>query len=127
MVEIRRTTVTDDLLVVLPSAKAVTDLQPQFDAIRQCPGSSGVIITGIAPPESGYDFYSRYFCPKHGIDEDPVTGSAHCALASYWCKKLGKSDASPRGGAINVHLDEQNQRVLLRGKAVMVMEGTVLA
>ncbi|KAM1207477.1 hypothetical protein ACFX13_008158 [Malus domestica] len=127
MVEIRRTTVTDDLLVVLPSAKAVTDLQPQFDAIRQCPGSSGVIITGIAPPESGYDFYSRYFCPKHGIDEDPVTGSAHCALASYWCKKLGKSDASPRGGAINVHPDEQNQRVLLRGKAVMVMEGTVLA
>ncbi|XP_050110081.1 uncharacterized protein LOC126588957 isoform X2 [Malus sylvestris] len=132
MVEIRRTTVTDDLLVVLPSAKAVTDLQPQIDAIRQCPGSRGVIVTGIAPPESGYDFYSRFFCPKHGIDEDPVCGSAHCALASYWCKKLGKSDvfayqAHSRGGAINIHLDEQNQRVLLRGKAVMVMEGTVLA
>ncbi|CAB4322040.1 unnamed protein product [Prunus armeniaca] len=131
MIDIRKTHVTDDLLVVLPSAKAVVDLQPKFDAIQKCPGSGGVIVTGIAPPESEYDFYSRYFCPKHGIDDDPVCGSAHCALASYWCKKLGKSDvfayaASRRGGAVSVHLDEQNQRVLLRGKAVTVMEGTVL-
>ncbi|KAH0978438.1 hypothetical protein GBA52_028157 [Prunus armeniaca] len=131
MVDIRKTHFTDDLLVVLPSAKAVVDLQPKFDAIQRCPGSRGVIVTGIAPPESEYDFYSRFFCPKYGIDEDPVCGSAHCALASYWCKKLGKSDvfayaASPRGGAVSVHLDEQNQRVLLRGKAVTVMEGTVL-
>ena len=66
--------------VVLPSAKAVTDLQPQLDAIRQCPGSSGVIITGIAPPESGYDFYSRFFCPKHGIDE---VSSLHCSLSKF--------------------------------------------
>lgn len=131
MIDIRKTHVTDDLLVVLPSAKAVVDLQPKFDAIQKCPGSRGVIVTGIAPPESEYDFYSRFFCPRYGIGEDPVCGSAHCALASYWCKKLGKSDvfayaASRRGGAVSVHLDEQNQRVLLRGKAVTVMEGTVL-
>ncbi|CAL2280897.1 unnamed protein product [Prunus armeniaca] len=131
MIDIRKTHVTDDLLVVLPSAKAVVDLQPKFDAIQKCPGSRGVIVTGIAPPESEYDFYSRFFCPRYGIGEDPVCGSAHCALASYWCKKLGKSDvfayaASPRGGAVSMHLDEQNRRVLLRGKAVTVMEGTVL-
>lgn len=55
--------------VVLPSAKAVVDLQPKFDAIQKCPGSRGVIVTGIAPPESEYDFYSRFFCPKNGIGE----------------------------------------------------------
>ncbi|MBA0610413.1 hypothetical protein Godav_011271, partial [Gossypium davidsonii] len=62
---------------------------------------------------------------------DPVCGSAHCALAPYWSQKLGKLDfvahaASPRGGIVKIHLDEQNQRVLLRGKAVMVMEGSIL-
>ncbi|PQQ16851.1 uncharacterized protein Pyn_08846 [Prunus yedoensis var. nudiflora] len=131
IIDIRRTTVTDDLLVVLPSAKDVVDLQPKFDAIQKCPGSRGVIVTGIAPPESEYDFYSRFFCPKLLLDEDQVCGSAHCGLAPFWCKKLGKSDvfayaASPRGGAVGMHLDEQNQRVLLPGKAVTVMEGTVL-
>ncbi|KAK9945333.1 hypothetical protein M0R45_010853 [Rubus argutus] len=117
--------------VVLPSGNTVADLQPHFDAIEKCPGSMGVIVTGIAPRESGYDFYSRFFCPKFGVNEDHVCGSAHCALAPYWCKKLGKCDvvayqASPRGGILYIHLDEQNQRVLLRGKAVTVMEGTVL-
>ncbi|XP_022771085.1 uncharacterized protein LOC111314216 isoform X2 [Durio zibethinus] len=62
---------------------------------------------------------------------DPVCGSAHCALAPYWSQKLGKCDfiahaASPRGGKLNIHLDEQNQRVFLRGKAVTVMEGSLL-
>ncbi|KAM1101669.1 hypothetical protein ACFX2B_007923 [Malus domestica] len=98
---------------VLPSANAVADLQPQPDAIKKCPGSRGVLATAIAPPESGYDF------------TDPVCGSAHCVLASYWCKKLGKSDvvgyvASHGGGRVRIHLDEQNQRVLRRGKAVTV-------
>ncbi|KAM5573206.1 putative isomerase BH0283 [Rosa sericea] len=129
VVEIMRT-VADNLLVVLPSGKTVADLLPQFDAIEKCPGT-GVIVTGVAPPESGFDFISRFFCPKFGISEDAVTGSAHCGLAPYWCKKLGKCDvvayqASPRGGTLNIRLDEKNQRVLLRGKAVTVMEGTVL-
>ncbi|CAK7326017.1 unnamed protein product [Dovyalis caffra] len=91
----------------------------------------GVIVSGVAPPESGFDFYSRFFCPKFGINEDPVCGSAHCALAPYWSKKLGKCDlmayqASPRSGILDIHLDDQNQRVLLRGKAVTVMEGFLL-
>ncbi|GLT42595.1 hypothetical protein SLA2020_165860 [Shorea laevis] len=63
--------------------------------------------------------------------QDPVCGSAHCALTPYWSQKLGKCDfianaASTRGGIINIHLDEQNQRVLLQGKAVTVMEGCLL-
>ncbi|XP_024017360.1 uncharacterized protein LOC112090399 isoform X1 [Morus notabilis] len=116
--------------VVVPSAKSVEDLWPDFDAIGKFPGK-GIIVTGIAPPASGFDFYSRFFAPKFGINEDPVTGSAHCSLASYWRKELGKCDfvayqASPRGGVLNVHLDEQSQRVLLRGKAFTVMEGTLL-
>ncbi|GAU40773.1 hypothetical protein TSUD_26530 [Trifolium subterraneum] len=88
--------------VVVKSGKDVTEVQPEFDAIIKCPGM-GVIVTGVAPPESGFDIYSRYFCPKFGIDE-----------------------ASARGGVLNLHVDEQKQRVYLRGKAITVMEGCVL-
>ncbi|KAK3016236.1 hypothetical protein RJ639_006475 [Escallonia herrerae] len=121
----------DDILVVLPTGKAVVELEPQFDKIQQCPGK-GIIVTGVAPSGSGFDFYSRFFCPKFGIKEDPVCGSAHCALALYWHKKLGKCDfvayaASPRGGVVHVHVDEKNERVLLRGKAIAIMEGSILA
>ncbi|EYU46600.1 hypothetical protein ABFS82_04G026500 [Erythranthe guttata] len=124
-------TTGDDLLVVLPSGKAVEEVEPNFDEILKCPGGRGLIITGPAPTGSGFDFFSRFFCPKLGINEDPVCGSAHCALAPYWSKKLGKRDfiayqASPRSGILNLHLDDENQRVLLRGKAVTVMEGTLL-
>ncbi|KAK7277654.1 hypothetical protein RJT34_22669 [Clitoria ternatea] len=130
IINIKRTQIGNDILVEVKCGKNVTEIQPQFDAIAKWPGR-GVIISGIAPPGSGFDFYSRFFCPKDGVDEDHVCGSAHCALASYWSKKLGKCDfnayqASPRGGVLNLHLDEQNQRVLLRGKAVMVMEGCIL-
>ncbi|KAB1204384.1 hypothetical protein CJ030_MR8G027177 [Morella rubra] len=130
VIDIKRTTTEDDLFVVLPSAKSVVEVQPDFDAIRKCPGR-GIIVSGAASPGSGFDFYSRFFCPKLGINEDPVCGSAHCAMAPYWSKKLGKCDfvayaASPRGGVVNIHLDEQKKRVLLRGKAVTVMEGSVL-
>lgn len=130
IIDVKRTQIGDDLLVELTSVKAVSELQPKLDAIVRCPGR-GVIVSAIAPPGSGFDFYSRFFCPKLGINEDPVCGSAHCALASYWSNKLGKFDlnayqASPRGGVLNIHLDEHIQRVLLRGKAVTVMEGCVL-
>ncbi|KAL1825926.1 hypothetical protein ACET3Z_012704 [Daucus carota] len=121
----------DDLFIVLPSAKAVSEYQPQFNEIQKLPGR-GLIITALAPVGSGFDFYSRFFCPKFGINEDPVCGSAHCALAPYWCQKLGTTElvayqASPRGGILNLRVDEKNQRVFLRGKSVTVMEGSLLA
>jgi len=129
VMEIRKTA-GDDLFVVLSSGKAVADLEPQVDEIKKCPGR-GVIVTGMAAPGSGFDFISRFFVPKLGINEDPVCGSAHCALAPYWSKKLGKCDfvayqASPRGGILELHFDEKNERVLLRGNAVTVMEGSIL-
>ncbi|KAJ4956193.1 hypothetical protein NE237_012976 [Protea cynaroides] len=131
MVNISKTAAAGDIIVELPSGKAVEDLQPQRDEILKCPGR-GVIITGPAPDGSAFDFFSRFFCPKFGINEDPVCGSAHCSLVPYWSKRLGKCDlvayaASPRGGVLDLHLDEATQRVLIRGKAVAVMEGSILA
>ncbi|KAK3437791.1 hypothetical protein EUGRSUZ_C01250 [Eucalyptus grandis] len=129
IVEVKKTA-KDDLLVVFSSGKAVEDLQPQFDKIRSCAGR-GIIITGLAQPDSGFDYVNRFFCPKLGVNEDHVCGSANCFLAPYWSKKLRKNDfvvyaASSRGGVVNVCLDEQNQRVMLRGKAVTVMTGSIL-
>ena len=78
---------------------------------------------------SGFDFVSRYFAPGAGIDEDPVTGAAHCALAPYWAKKLGKAElvgfqASKRGGVVGVRA--LGERVALRGQAVTVVSGRLL-
>lgn len=130
IVDVKRTEIQDDLIVVVESAKNVTEVQPHFDAIFKLP-VRGVSVSGVAPPESGFDFYSRFFCPKIGINEDPVCGTAHLGMASYWSKKLGKCDlkayqTSTRGGVLNIHIDEQKQRVFLRGKAITVMEGFVL-
>lgn len=130
IIDIKKTQIGNNLIVVVASGKNVTEVQPQFDVVVKCP-ATGIIVTGIAPPESGFDFYSRYFSPKFGINEDPVCGSAHCGLVPYWSTKLGKCDfkayqASARGGVLDLHLDEQKQRVFLRGKAVTVMEGVIL-
>ena len=85
----------------------------------------GVIVTARAKE---YDFVSRFFAPEIGVFEDPVTGSSHCCLGVYWKKKLGKSkfhayQASIRGGALKVEVI--NERVLISGKAVTIMEGTL--
>ncbi|MFN0119759.1 MAG: PhzF family phenazine biosynthesis protein [Blastocatellia bacterium] len=104
----------------------VRALQPDFAGLRQLP--YGVIVTARATTD-GFDFVSRYFAGAFGIDEDPVTGSAHCALTPYWSARLGKTQmrayqASPRGGALQVEL--QGDRVLLRGHAVTVWRGVLL-
>lgn len=131
LVDVHITTTSEDLVVELPSGKDVEDFKPQFDMIEKCPGKAGVIVTGAGSPQSGFDIVSRYFCPRFGIPEDPVTGSAHCALAAYWSKKLGKINliayqASSRGGKLELRLDEEKQRVKLRGKAITVMEGSIV-
>ncbi|XP_058083946.1 uncharacterized protein LOC131231678 [Magnolia sinica] len=130
MINIKKAAILDDLVVELSSGNAVAELQPQFDELQECAGR-GVIITGLAPPGSGFDFCTRFFCPKLGVNEDAVCGSAHCALAPYWSKKLGKHDliaymASPRGGRLDLHLEETTQRVLIRGEAVTIMSGLIL-
>ncbi|KAL6951791.1 hypothetical protein U1Q18_051929 [Sarracenia purpurea var. burkii] len=73
VIDLKKTTTSEDLFVVLSSGKAVVDLEPQFDEIQRCPGR-GVIITGVAPSGSGFDFFSRFFCPKLGVKEGyPLT------------------------------------------------------
>jgi predicted PhzF superfamily epimerase YddE/YHI9 len=84
----------------------------------------GFIVT--AAGTCGFDFVSRFFCPAGGIAEDPVTGSAHCALAPYWAPRLGKLEmvayqASPRGGVVRMTL--AGNRVLLGGRAVTTLRG----
>jgi predicted PhzF superfamily epimerase YddE/YHI9 len=79
---------------------------------------------------AAYDFVSRFFAPKFGIDEDPVTGSAHCALGPYWAERLGKTEltgfqASARGGVVHVRVD--GDRTVLGGRAVTVSRGELLA
>ncbi|MBI4479096.1 MAG: PhzF family phenazine biosynthesis protein [Acidobacteria bacterium] len=115
-----------DYLVELESEATVRNLQPDFLALRKL-GVRGVIVTSAASPP--YDFISRFFAPGSGIDEDPVTGSAHCCLAPYWHRRLGKSEfiayqASARGGVVHARLE--GDRVILGGKAVTVLRGELV-
>lgn len=131
-------TTLGDFLVELPSSEAVRAVRPQLHLLRDLPGRGGVIVTARAGagdassgPDGDVDFVSRFFCPKAGIDEDPVTGSAHCVLGWYWTRKLGKSrleayQASERGGRVSVRVEEQEGRVYLQGGAVLVMAGSIL-
>ena len=115
-----------DLLAVLGSPAAVRGAQPDLDALRQLP-VRGLIITAAGPDTGGADFVSRFFCPAVGIDEDAVTGSAHCALAPYWIRRLGRQpllahQVSARGGVLRVA--DEGDRVLLAGPAIVLSEGT---
>jgi PhzF family phenazine biosynthesis protein len=117
-----------DWLVEVGSEAEVRALAPDLTALRKC-GARGVIVTAQADP-GPYDFVSRFFAPGAGVDEDPVTGSAHCALAPYWAGKLGKPEltgfqASARGGVVRVRVE--GDRVKLGGQAVIVIRGELLA
>lgn len=114
-------------LVELGSAAAVRQLTPDFGQLQALP-VDGVIVTSPADT-AGVDFVSRYFAPAVGINEDPVTGSAHCTLGPYWQQKLKKAtflahQVSARGGVIQV--DCQGDRVYLSGQAVTVLRGQLV-
>jgi PhzF family phenazine biosynthesis protein len=117
-----------DYLVEVDSEATLRALRPDHSALRKV-SARGVIVTApSASPE--FDFVSRFFAPGSGIDEDPVTGSSHCALAPYWGERLGKTSmtafqASARGGVVRVRL--QGDRVILGGQAVTVMTAELLA
>jgi PhzF family phenazine biosynthesis protein len=103
-------------------------LRPDLRALSQIEARA-VIVTSQRPSDTRFDFVSRFFAPRCGIDEDPVTGSAHCALAPWWADRLGKESmlayqASPRGGVVRVTMKQD--RVLLGGQAVTVMRGTIV-
>ena len=117
-----------DFMVQLPSAEAVRRCAPDFPRVAKLE-TRGIIVTAEAD-EDRIDFISRFFCPAHGIDEDPVTGSAHCALAPFWAECLGQEtfvgfQASGRGGRVQCTLN--GERVRLGGKAVTVLSGAMHA
>ena len=117
-------------IIELESEADVLNLKPNFDTMLKLPGW-GTIITAKAEADfgkQGYDFISRFFAPEKGIQEDPVTGSAHCALAPYWQGRLGKDtfkayQASERGGTIGLKVS--GDRVMLTGEAVTVISGEI--
>jgi PhzF family phenazine biosynthesis protein len=117
-----------DYLIEVDSAKIVRDMQPDFTLLRKL-SVRGIIVT--SKDETGqYDFISRFFAPGSGIDEDPVTGSAHCSLGPFWRTRLGKDSliayqASQRGGVVRVRVADD--RVLLGGNAVTVLRGELLS
>jgi PhzF family phenazine biosynthesis protein len=118
----------DDLLVELATADAVRALTPDLAALRRLP-VRGVIATARGDTRR-HHIVSRFFGPAVGVDEDPVTGSAHCALAPWWAPRLGRTtlrafQASARGGEVECEL--VGDRVLLRGAAVTVLRGELLA
>ncbi len=116
-----------DYLVEVSNESVVRGVRPDFVALRRL-GARGVMVT--ARGESGrFHFVSRFFAPGVGIDEDPVTGSAHCALGPYWAAKLGQNEllayqASERGGVVRVRV--AGDRVVLGGQAVTVLRGALV-
>jgi predicted PhzF superfamily epimerase YddE/YHI9 len=116
-----------DYVVECADETTVTAARPDMGPLKAVEG--GVILTARASTR-GWDFVSRYFAPAFGVDEDPVTGSAHCALAPYWAERLGRPtltarQVSKRGGTLGVTVD--GARVRLTGHAVSVLSGELLA
>jgi len=112
-------------LFLLKSSAEVRALIPQMEPLAKL-DPHGVIVT--AAGDKGFDFVSRFFAPQLGVQEDPVTGSAHCVLTPYWAKRLGKTafrayQASKRGGELVCRLKED--RVELEGECTFYMEGTI--
>lgn len=117
-----------DHFVQIDDPQALRDLAPDYARLKRV-ATRGIIVTSRSD-EADYDFLSRFFAPAVGIDEDPVTGSAHCCLAPYWSAVLGKSSlsgyqASPRGGVVQTRV--AGDRVILGGQAVTVLSGELLA
>jgi PhzF family phenazine biosynthesis protein len=114
-----------DLLVELTDEDAVRGLAPDIGRLASIP-LRGVIVTARGTSDPAVDFVSRFFAPNVGVDEDPVTGSAHCSLTPYWAERLGRdtmtgAQLSTRGGRVGVEL--RGDRVVLRGEAVTILEG----
>ena len=115
---------SEDYIVVFETESDILSIKPDIDYLKKL-DLRGVIVTARSKQ---YDFVSRFFAPKYGIDEDPVTGSAHTQLIPYWARKLGKTkmnakQISSRGGELVCEL--RSDRVLISGKAVKFFEGKI--
>lgn len=121
-----------DYGVLLEDEAAVRELAPDLSRLAAIE-ARGVIVTAPAVDAEEYDFVSRFFAPRVGVPEDPVTGSAHCALGPFWADRLGRTDlvgrqVSARGGTVRVQCaDTERERVLLMGEAVTVLHAELTA
>lgn len=116
-----------NFLIELADEDGVRAAEPDFRALARV--EAGAVMITAPSDDPAFDFVSRFFAPAKGIDEDPVTGSAHCALAPYWGERLGKArlrarQLSARGGVLEVEL--RGQRVRIGGRATTVLTGTVV-
>ncbi|MFL5244581.1 MAG: PhzF family phenazine biosynthesis protein [Gemmataceae bacterium] len=114
-------------LLEFSSEEQVRGLRPDFKRLSQLPVQGVIVTSRASTPE--FDFVSRFFAPAAGVDEDPVTGSAHCSLAPYWHMRLGKDEmtgyqASARGGVVGVRV--AGERVFLTGQAITIWQGELL-
>jgi len=121
---------TTNMIAVFDRQDDVAALEPNFPALEALlrPRNMGLIATAPADKGTGWDFVSRFFAPAHGINEDPVTGSAHCSSVPYWADRLGKPSLvarqiSSRGGTVHCEMD--GARVKLRGVCAPYMEGVI--
>jgi len=117
-----------DYLVEVDSEERLRALKPDMNLLERVPVRGVIVTSRSASPE--YDFVSRFFAPRAGINEDPATGSSHCTLAPFWVQRLGKSEmaayqASPRGGVLRVRMN--GERVCIGGQAITVLRGELLA
>jgi PhzF family phenazine biosynthesis protein len=115
---------SEDYFLVFSSEKEIVAMEPDMTRLKKV-DKRGIIVTAKG---NEADFVSRFFAPKYGIAEDPVTGSAHCALVPFWAKKLGKKEllahqVSKRGGEL--FCKDQGERVVISGRAVAYMQGVI--
>jgi PhzF family phenazine biosynthesis protein len=116
----------DDYFVLYASEDDIKAITPDMEVLKRLE-LRGVIVTA---PGKSVDFVSRFFAPRLGVDEDPVTGSAHCTLIPYWSKRLNKNrlnarQLSSRGGEL--HCEDRGDRVLISGRAIEYMKGEITA
>ncbi len=116
-----------DLMLLLETEEQVRDLQPDFERIKKMSEGFAVIVTAKGRT-SGADFVSRFFAPKAGIPEDPVTGSSHSTLIPFWSARLGKKELaarqlSKRGGTL--YCEDAGERVKIAGHAALYLEGNI--
>jgi predicted PhzF superfamily epimerase YddE/YHI9 len=116
-----------DYLIEVDSEESVRNIRPDFTLLKKVP-VRGISVTSLAT-SPGYDFISRFFAPRVGVNEDPVTGSVHCTLGPFWSKKLDKKEliayqASERGGVLRIRV--AGDRVYLGGAAVTILHGELI-
>lgn len=122
--EIEELLISDDIVVVANDAQLIESLTPDMQQLKHLPGR-GIVVTAKG---SDVDFVSRWFGPKVGVEEDPVTGSAHTSLAPYWAKKLGKQQLTARQGGARkgaLSCEIEGDRVIIKGRVAPYLKGVI--